>query len=277
MYICCFALGIRANILTVGHTKGVLCMQLVPANSSHLCSWPCKEQSWTHHWINIGQNSVQQCERERKKDEKQPCRCQDESTRRGSGAPGTRAEIPLQLVGKTTVEQASPCRQWRQPCQSQWLLLTKSACHEEPLLEQVLTTGTAAGRKHVLDWVYPRGLQPVERTEARAALKSGPSEKIILEPGKSLRRKESQDVLMDSLLNLLLPIPNTLLRLRGDRWVKNEGNASRLGKELEVKGILIFISQYSNLFYLTMNDINFPQIKSGFPMLVIDKWSPYLS
>lgn len=54
--------------------------------------------------------------------------------------------------------------------------------------EQVLLTGTAAGRKHTLEnLVYPRGLQPVERTEARAALKSSPWEGIMLELGKSLR------------------------------------------------------------------------------------------
>lgn len=52
--------------------------------------------------------------------------------------------------------------------------------------EQVLLTGTA-GRKHTLEnLVYPRGLQPVERTEARAALKSSPWERIMLELGKSL-------------------------------------------------------------------------------------------
>lgn len=140
-------------------------MQLVPANSSHLCSRPTTGQRWTHQQINIEQNSVQQCERERKK-EKQPCRHQDETTRRGSGAPGGRAEVALQLVEETTVEQVSLCRQWRQPCQSSWLLLKKSACHEKPMLEEVLATETAAGRKHILigfileDCSLWRGLRP---------------------------------------------------------------------------------------------------------------------
>lgn len=108
-------------------------------------------------------------------------------------------QTPLQLVEETTVEQVSLCRQWRQPCQSGWLFLKKCVCHEEPMLEQVLPTGTAAGRKHTLDRVYPGGLQPVERAEAGAVLKSSPWERIMLEQGKSLRRKEHQEVLMDSL------------------------------------------------------------------------------